>query len=154
MIRAAHDLSNFRDKRAFMEVSAGIPMIIQGFRTRQVMAALERQCCRRGVELIVVDPAWTTRIPREGRYPDRYRIGLHQAAALVIGRRGLGFAERMPKTVSPLERAEVKRRGTRGWESALWQWLPVAWRAGGRRKAGNRPGAREGPVGADLSAPA
>ena len=29
MIRGAHDLSNFRDKRAFMEVSAGIPMIIQ-----------------------------------------------------------------------------------------------------------------------------
>ena len=41
------------------------------------MAALERQCRRRGVELIVVDPAWTTRIPREYRYPDRYRIGLH-----------------------------------------------------------------------------
>ena len=95
--------------------------ILSGFRTRQVMAALERQCCRRGVELIVVDPAWTTRIPREGRYPDRYRIGLHQAAALVIGRRGLGFAERLPKTVSPLERAEAKCRGTRGWESALWQ---------------------------------
>ena len=70
---------------------------------------------------------------------------------LVIGRRGLGFAERLPKTVSPLERAEAKRRGTRGWESALWQWLPVAWRAGGRRKAVNRPGAREGPVGAGLS---
>ena len=39
----------------------------------------------------------------------------------------------------PFERAEAKRRGTRGWESALWQWLPVAWRAGGRRKAVNRP---------------
>ena len=146
---------DFRKKKAWLrQYGKRFARILSGFRTRQVMAALERQCCRRGVELIVVDPAWTTRIPREGRYPDRYRIGLHHAAALVIGRRGLGFAERMPKTVSPLERAEVKRRGKRGWESALWPWLPVAWRAGGRRKAGNRPGAREGPVGAGLSAPA
>ena len=150
----AEDLE-FRKKKAWLrEYGKRFAGILSGFRTRQVMAALERQCCRRGVELIVVDPAWTTRIPRAGRYPDRYRIGLHQAAALVIGRRGLGFAERMPKTASPLERAEVKRRGTRGWESVLWQWLPVAWRHRGRRKAGNRPGAREGPVGAGLSAPA
>ena len=135
----AEDLE-FRKKKAWLrQYGKRFAGILSGFRTRQVMAALERQCCRRGVELIVVDPAWTTRIHREGRYPDRYRIGLHQAAALVIGRRGLGFAERLPKTVSPLERAEAKRRGTRGWESALWQWLPVAWRAGGRRKAVNRP---------------
>ena len=71
--------------------------------------------------------------------------GPGRAMTLVIGRRGLGFAERMPKTVSPLERAEVKRRGTRGWASVLGQWLPVAWRRGGRRNAGNKPGAREGP---------
>ena len=34
-----------------------------------------------------------------------YRIGLHHAAARVIGRRGLGFAERKPKAALPLERA-------------------------------------------------
>ena len=118
------------------------------------MAAPERKRRRRGVELIVVDPAWTTRIPREGRYPDRYRIGLHQAAALVIGRRGLGFAERMVKPVAPLERAKVKRRGTRGWKNVLCQWLPLVWREGGRRRARNRPGIRGDPVGVDWSASA
>ena len=51
--------------------------ILSSFRSRQVMSALERQCCRRGVELIVVDLAWTTGTPREFRYQDRYRIGLH-----------------------------------------------------------------------------
>ena len=37
--------------------------------------------------------AWTTKLAREHRYPDRYRTGVHHAAALVIGRRGLGGAE-------------------------------------------------------------
>ena len=49
------------------------------------------------------------------RYPDRYRVGIHYAAALVTGRRDLGFAERVPRTATPPVRAEVKHRGTCGW---------------------------------------
>ena len=58
------------------------------------------------------------------RYPDRYRVGIHYAAALVTGRRDLGFAERVPRTATPPVRAEVKHRGTCGWTSTLGQWLP------------------------------
>ena len=70
---------DFRGKKAWLrQYGKRFGSILSTFRSRQVMAALDRQCCRRGVELIVVDPAWTTRIPREYRYPDRYRIGLHR----------------------------------------------------------------------------
>ena len=89
--------------------------------------------------------AW--RIARSERYPGRYRLSIHHAAALVIGRRGLGFAERVSTPAASLVRAGVKRRGTRGWTSVLSQWLPRAWRRGGRRGAQRRPGAREGSVG-------
>ena len=78
-------------------------------------------------------------------YPDRYRIGTHHAAALVIGRRGLGFAEHVPKTATPPVRAEVKRRGTCGWTGTLTQWLPGAWRRSGRRGTTTRAGGPRGP---------
>ena len=69
---------DFRGKKAWLrQYGKRFGSILSDFRSRQVMSSLERQCCRRGVELIVVDPAWSTRIPREYRYQDRYRIGLH-----------------------------------------------------------------------------
>ena len=145
---------DFRKKKSWLkQYGKRFASVLSLFRTRQVLAALERQCRRRGVEVIHVDPAWSTQIPKKGRYPDRYRIGLHHAAALVIGRRGLGFAEHVPKTGSPPVRAEVKRRGTRGWESMLVQWLLLAWRTGGRRGAGKKRGIRAGPVGEVTSSP-
>ncbi len=147
---------DFRKKKAWLrQYGKRFGSILSNFRSRQVMVALERQCRRRGVELILVDPAWTTRIPRECRYPDRYRIGLHQAAAFVIARRGLGFAERVRNPASPLVRTDVDRRGTRGWRSVLLQWLPGAWRRGGRRRIENRPGAPPvGSVGTANAGPA
>ena len=149
----AEDL-DFRRKKAWLkQYGRRFAEVLSLFRSKQVLSAVERQCRRRGVELIVVDPGWTTKIAKEGRYPDRYRIGLHHAAALVIGRRGLGFAERVPTTASPPVRAEVKRRGTRGWESTLVQWLPGARRQGRRRGTTTRPGARKGPVGTSSSRP-
>ena len=142
----AEDL-DFRTKKAWLKrYGKRFAEVLSIFRTRQVLAAVERQCRHRGVELIRVDPAWTTRLARDGKYADRYRIGVHHAAALVIGRRGLGFAERVPKTAPPPVRADVKRRGTQGWESTLGQWLPCAWRRGDRRGNRGEPGVREGPV--------
>ena len=149
----AEDL-DFRRKKAWLrKYGKKFASVLSLFRTGQLLTALERQCQRRGVEVIHVDPAWSTQIPKKCRYPARYRIGLHHAAALVIGRRGLGFAERVPKSASPRVRAEVKRRGTRGWESTLVQWLPGARRTGGRRGANKKPGARAGPGGKSSSRP-
>ena len=142
----AEDL-DFRKKRAWLrQYGKRFAGMLSSFRTRQVMSAVERQCRRRGVELIVVNPAWTTKLAKEHGYPGRYRIGVHHAAGLVIGRRGLGFVEHVPKAEKPPVRAGVKRRGTLGWQSMLTQVLPAAWGRGGRGNVKGRPGAREGPV--------
>ena len=147
----AEDL-DFRTKKAWLKrYGKSFAEVLSLFRSRQFMRALERQCARRGVEVITVDPAWTTKLAKSERLPSRYRLSIHHAAALVIGRRGLGFAERVSTPAASLERAGVKRRGTRGWTSVLSQWLPRAWRRGGRRGAQRRPGAREGPAGETMS---
>ncbi len=144
----AEDL-DFRRKKAWLRnYGKRFAEVLSSFRSRQFLAALERQCRRAGVELIVVDPAWTSRLAEFNRYPARFRVGRHHAAALVIGRRGLGFAERVPRTAAPLARADVKRRGTCGWQSTLAQELPGAWRRRGRPDAGSRSGARQGSVAA------
>ena len=149
----AEDLDFRREKAWLRKYGKRFGAVLSLFRTRQLLTTLERQCRRRGVEVIYVNQAWSTKLARANRYPDRYRIGVHHAAALVIGRRGLGFAERVPTTASPPVRAEVKRRGTRGWESTLVQWLPGARRPGGRHGASKKPGARAGPGGKSSSRP-
>ena len=111
-----------------------------------MMSALERQCCRCGVGLIMMDPAWTTRIPREYRFQDRVAASASPedstvTAAFVIGRSGLGIVERMRNRASPLVCADKDQRGTRGWSSAFLQWLPDVWRRVGGRRFSNGPGA-------------
>lgn len=69
--------------------------------TGQLLTALEHQCRRRGVEVIHMAQSWSTRLAERNQFPDRYRFGVHHAAELVIARRGLGFAERVPKTARP-----------------------------------------------------
>ena len=58
--------------------------------------AVEREAQRSGIEVRYVDPAWTSRLGNL-KYRRRCRVGIHHAAALVIGRRGLGFGERLPE---------------------------------------------------------
>ena len=153
----AEDL-DFRKKKSWLRgYGKKFAAVLSLFRSKQVLMAVERQCRRRGMELITVDPAWTTKIAKNNKYPDRYRLGMHHAAALVIGRRGLGFAERVEQPVKgpeePPRRADVKRQGTLGWQCLLTQWLPSSWRKGGRPGVRSGPGAREGPVGESTDAP-
>lgn len=55
---------------------------------------LERACAKRGVDLIKVDPAYTSMIGR-AKYADTRKLSMHRAAAYVIGRRGQGFFDRL-----------------------------------------------------------
>ena len=51
------------------------------------------RCFRNGVELFTVNPAYTSIIGRV-KFAKRYGLSVHQAAALVIGRRLLGYSEK------------------------------------------------------------
>jgi IS605 OrfB family transposase len=58
----------------------------------QVQQMLRAACFRAGVEVIGVNPAYTSTIGAVN-FAQRYGISVHQGAALAIARRGLGFSE-------------------------------------------------------------
>ncbi len=57
---------------------------------------LERGCIRNGIEIIKVKPQFTSKIGLY-KYCHQYRMGVHNGAAMVIGRRSYGFKEKVPK---------------------------------------------------------
>jgi len=75
--------------------------IINNFVYRRMLLAIERRAIRCGVAIKKVNPAYTSII---GKYKYATSLGLsfHQAAALVIARRGLGFRERIPKKIQSI----------------------------------------------------
>jgi IS605 OrfB family transposase len=67
----------------------------------RLLESIERRAIRCGVAYKQVNCAYTSII---GKYKYATSLGLtfHQAAALVIARRGLGFRERIPKRIQQL----------------------------------------------------
>ncbi|MCV9965120.1 Atg14 domain-containing protein [Pararhizobium sp. BT-229] len=61
-------------------------------------AALASACCRSGVWLKRINPAFTSLIGRV-KFAPRYGLSVHAAAALSIARRAMGASERMPAPV-------------------------------------------------------
>ena len=115
--------------------------ILSIFRYRQVRDAVERAARRAGIEVRYVDPAWTSELGYL-KYRRRCRLGKHHAAALVIGRRGLGFGERLSEICLTLEHTVLECDSTSGESRVLVQRLPAAWLQGGRRRHGRTgPGA-------------
>jgi IS605 OrfB family transposase len=68
---------------------------------RRLLEAIERRAIRCGVAIRKVNPAYTSIIGKY-KYATSYGLSFHQAAALVIARRGLGFSERIPKKIQRL----------------------------------------------------
>jgi hypothetical protein len=96
-----------RRGRRFRRVVAGIP-------TRQFRARLIQMAANRGIAVVAVDPAWTSRWggqhwqqPLQARYPTR-TITRHHAACVVLARRALGLkARRRPGVPAPHQRMEA-----------------------------------------------
>ena len=101
---------DFRAKKAWLRsYGKRFAEVLSLFRSRQVRDAIEREARRTGIEVRYVDPAWTSRLGNL-KYRRRCRVGIHHAAALVIGRRGLGFGERLPEGHPSLTRTVTARR--------------------------------------------
>ncbi len=66
---------------------------------RQLLTMLQAQALRKGFAVQEVNPAFTS-ILGDWKYARIYGLNGHQAAALVIGRRGLGFSEKLHGHVS------------------------------------------------------
>ncbi len=68
---------------------------------RRLLEAISRRATKCGVAIKQVHPAYTSIIGKY-KYATDYGLSFHQAAALVIARRSLGFRERIPKKIQRL----------------------------------------------------
>ncbi|MGG6437919.1 IS200/IS605 family accessory protein TnpB-related protein [Saccharococcus caldoxylosilyticus] len=66
------------------------------FKKKKLTDIIIRRGMRLGFRVKKVNPAYTSVIGRF-KYRKKYGLSVHENAALVIGRRGLGYQERLPK---------------------------------------------------------
>jgi len=86
---------DFRAKRARLrEVSDRYARKLSHFAYATFHALLASRAAREGVEVIEVDPAYTSKIGK-AKFMARYGLSPHAAAAVAIARRGLGFRDRL-----------------------------------------------------------
>jgi IS605 OrfB family transposase len=69
------------------------------FSYRQMLTAIKSRATREGVPLVEVQPAFTS-VLGNLKYAVPYSLNRHTAAAMVIGRRGMGLLERQDFTVT------------------------------------------------------
>ena len=65
---------------------------------RKLLEMLEVSCIRAGIEVIKVAPQYTSKIGLF-KYKHQYNLNIHNAAALVIGRRAYDIREKIPKAI-------------------------------------------------------
>ena len=88
---------DFRQKKAVLEgQSRKYSRMLSSFSYGKVKAYVISRGYREGVEVHHVNPAYSSVIGRV-KFMERYGLSVHQAAALVLARRSLGFSERIPR---------------------------------------------------------
>jgi IS605 OrfB family transposase len=92
---AIEDLDFRQKKAALKERSTKYARMLSNFAYSKFIQLIETRCCRQGVELNRVDPAYTSVIGIT-KYMALYGLNSGCAAALVIARRGQGRTEKLP----------------------------------------------------------
>jgi IS605 OrfB family transposase len=75
--------------------------ILGRFSYKRILDKIERLCKLNGIEIIKVNPSWTS-IQGKLKYSPQLNIDKDIAGAYVIARRGLGFKEKVPKNYKRL----------------------------------------------------
>jgi IS605 OrfB family transposase len=121
----------FKDNR---DVRAKTGRKIHQFNYARLLEGLEREAIREGVEAIKVNPAYTSIIGRY-KYQKQFGLTVHQAAAMVIARRGYKFRETLPKAVNKILPKKVKESNRHHWS----RWYVANKTILKLRKAGETP---------------
>ena len=88
---------DFRQKKAVPEgESRKYSRMLSSFAYGKMKAYFLSRGYREGVEIIAVNPAYSSVVGRV-KFMERYGLTVHQAAALVLARRSLGYSERIPR---------------------------------------------------------
>ncbi|AMV48420.1 transposase [Paraburkholderia caribensis] len=92
----AEDLDFTAKKKAMAQLSPNRARMLSGLLYAKYRQLLEAKCFRAGVELFLIDPAFTSTIGAV-KYASRRGWSVHAAAAGVIARRGQKLTERLPR---------------------------------------------------------
>ena len=119
---------NLRFKKRFENMGRKLNRMRSNFVWKKLLILLERKCIQEGVKYRKVNPAFTSVIGRF-KYQNMYKLSIHESAAYVIGRRGLGFGEKISLYKYPyklvkelvLDHAGDRARRIHSW--ALWRKL-------------------------------
>jgi IS605 OrfB family transposase len=78
------------------------------FKKKKLTETILRRGLQLGFRIKKVNPAYISVIGRF-KYMKKYGLSVHESAAFVIGRRGLGYHERLPKELIDTIKTKVKR---------------------------------------------
>jgi IS605 OrfB family transposase len=97
------ELLDFRVKKAALEGSnPRQARMLSSFACNKTIQSIKAACFRAGVEVIEINPAYTSTIGAVN-HAQRLGISVHQGAALAIARRGLGLTEKPIKACKKSE---------------------------------------------------
>ena len=86
---------DFKGKKKSLKsgVKKNYNVMLSSFAYNKIIQLIKSRALDKGIELFEINPAFTSVIGRL-KYQKRYRLGIHQAASLVIARRGFCCKER------------------------------------------------------------
>lgn len=118
------EMLHFAKKKAELEsVDGKQARMLSSFACNKVAAGIKAACFRQGIDVIAVNPAYTSVIGAVNHAQSK-GISVHQGAAFAIARRGLGFSERptVREAVVPARNGghitfalPVRNRAKHGW---------------------------------------
>ncbi|WP_242540284.1 transposase [Trinickia mobilis] len=122
-------------KKAMARLSPKGARMLSGLLYAKYRQLLEAKCFRAGVELILIDPAYTSTIGAV-KYAARRGWSVHASAAGVIARRGQKLTERLPRAGTVLRvpvrgghhALELPARKSRDSRVAAWRSVHAAYR--------------------------
>lgn len=116
---------DFQKKKAVLEKqSPRYARMLSSLAYTQIQALIRARAFDNGIEVYEVNPAYTSVIGQY-KFKDRYGMSTHNAAALVIGRRFIGFSEALPSQLHVTLPLPVRNRGRHVWS----KWASVSRKA-------------------------
>ena len=90
-----------KKKRTLKDKSASQARLLSSFSYGKIIENFESKAFKEGVEILKVSPAYTSMLGVL-KYKKNYGLSTHAAAAYCIGRRGMGYLEKLPfgKTIA------------------------------------------------------
>jgi IS605 OrfB family transposase len=121
---------NFSKKKALLENSSPkYARMLSSFAYTQIQTVIRSRAFDMGIEVLDVNPAYTSVIG-EYKFAKKYGLSVHHAAALVIGRRTLGLSETLPSQLHVTLPLPARNRSRHVWS----KWAAVS-RADAKAKA-------------------